>query len=64
MGCWLQCEALFIKFSCSVDFTGSTGIEGAGGCTVWGIPVDSTCIERKIVGGGGVGVLVPMCGAC
>ena len=26
MGCWLQCEALFIKFSCSVDFTGSTGI--------------------------------------
>ena len=32
---------------------------------MWGIPVDSTCIERKIVkivgGGGG---LVPMCGAC
>ena len=33
---------------------------------MWGIPVDSTCIERnivKIVGGGGGG-LVPMCGAC
>ena len=29
-----------------------------------GIPVDSTCIERKIVGGGGGGGLVPMCGAC
>ena len=23
---------------------------------MWGIPVDSTCIERKIVGGGGGGV--------
>ena len=22
---------------------------------MWGIPVDSTCIERKIVGGGGGG---------
>ena len=33
---------------------------------MWGIPVDSTCIERKIVGGGGGGGggLVPMCGAC
>ena len=32
-----------------------------------GIPVDSTCIERKIVkivGWGGGGGLVPMCGAC
>ena len=34
---------------------------------MWGIPVDSTCIEKnivKIVGGGGGGGLVPMCGAC
>ena len=31
---------------------------------MWGIPVDSTCIERKIVAGGGGGGLVPMCGAC
>ena len=35
---------------------------------MWGIPVDSTCIERKIVKivgwGGGGGGLVPMCGAC
>ena len=31
-----------------------------------GIPADSTCIERKVVGGGGGegGGLVPVCGAC
>ena len=30
-----------------------------------GIPADSTCIERKVVGGGGEGGgLVPVCGAC
>ena len=26
---------------------------------MWGIPVDSTCIERKIVGGGGGGGVGP-----
>ena len=29
-----------------------------------GIPADSTCIERKVVGGEGGGGLVPVCGAC
>ena len=31
-----------------------------------GIPADSTCNERKVVGGGeeGGGGLVPVCGAC
>ena len=30
-----------------------------------GIPADSTCIERKVVGGGeGGGWLVPVYGAC
>ena len=40
-------------------------MRGAGGSTVWGVPADSTCIERKVVrGGGGGGGLVPVCGAC
>ena len=61
-----------MKFICSVDFTGCTGIVhelGVRGLAVLlcgGIPADSTCIERKVVGGGGGGRggLVPVCGAC
>ena len=32
-----------------------------GGSTVWGVPADSTCIERKVVGGGGGEGVWPQC---
>ena len=59
-----------MKFSCSVDFTGSTGIvhelavRGLVVLLCEGSQLTQLVLKERSWGGGGGGGLVPMCGAC